>query len=119
MTPRIPLYRCRRCVHYRRATCQLPDLDPCNFERSDGRTPRRLDVRTIAAVILILAGLAIIALSCRQKEDRQQPVPLQSAVKLLRQQHQVDLDPCNFAPINGKTRPRWWARAKVYIIAAL
>ena len=93
MTPRIPLRRCRKCLHYRRETCQLPDLDPCNFAPINGKTRPRCWAR---AEVYIIAALAIIAaaaifFACRKTAPEappaEQPINAVSAVELLRNLH--------------------------------
>ena len=94
MTQRIPLRRCRKCLHYRRETCQLPDLDPCDFAPISGKTHPRCWAR---AEVYIIAALAIIAaaalfFACRKPAPEappaEQPV---DAVELLRNLHRDDL----------------------------
>lgn len=98
MTPRIPLRRCRKCLHYRRETCQLPDLDPCNFSSINGKTRPRCWAR---AEVYIIAALAIIAataifFACRKTESKPTEsdgikIDAVSAVELLRNQHREEL----------------------------
>lgn len=94
MTPRIPLRRCRKCLHYRRETCQLPDLDPCNFAPINGHPRPRCWAR---AEVYIIAALAIIAaaaifFACRKPESNPTEsdgikIDAVSAVELLRNLH--------------------------------
>lgn len=98
MTPHIPLRRCRKCLHYRRETCQLPDLDPCNFAPINGKTRPRCWAR---AEVYIIAALAIIAVTaiffaCRKTESKPTEsdvitIDAVSAVELLRNQHRNEL----------------------------
>lgn len=91
MTPRIPLRRCRKCLHYRRETCQLPDLDPCNFAPINGKTRPRCWARAKVYIIAALAIIAAAAISfaCRKSESNPTEsdgitIDAVSAVELLR-----------------------------------
>lgn len=98
MTPSVPIRRCKRCLHYRRETCQLPDLDPCNFAPINGKTRPRCWAR---AEVYIIAALAIIAVAaicfaCRKLESNPTEsdgitIDAVSAVGLLRNLHRDDL----------------------------
>lgn len=94
MTPRIPLRMCRKCLHYRRETCQLPDLNPCNFAPINGKTRPRCWARVEVYIIAALAIIAVAALSfaCRKTESKPTEsdgikIDAVSAVELLRNLH--------------------------------
>lgn len=58
MPKKIPLSKCRRCVHYGRSghqMCPLQDLEPCMFKEIN---PRRKMLQTA----LIATAVAVIAL---------------------------------------------------------
>lgn len=95
---------CRKCLHYRRETCQLPDLNPCNFAPINGKTRPRCWARAeayIVAAIAIITALAIIAATAiffasRKPESKPTEsdgiiIDAVSAVELLRNLHRDDL----------------------------
>lgn len=102
MTPRIPLRRCSKCLHYRRETCQLPDLDPCNFAPIGGKTyPRfraQLEVYIFAALATIAATAIFFAFFFASHKTETNPTESDgikidgvSTVELLRNQRSGEL----------------------------
>lgn len=98
MTLRIPLHRCRKCLHYRRETCQLPDLDPCDFSPINGKIRPRCWARAEMYIIAALAIIAVAAIffACHKPESNPTEsdgitIDAVSAVELLREQHRGEL----------------------------
>ena len=60
MSKRVPLSRCKRCVHYRGRTCPLQDLDPCRYTPRDPDDDRARDLFLIAVCAV---GVSVILLT--------------------------------------------------------
>ena len=93
---RVPLRKCRRCVHFRRETCHLADLEPCTFVPTDEAKDSQMRTRLgwIATAIAAVAIAAIILFAGCKKKPEPTFVPKWSqvsAVELLRNQHKGEL----------------------------
>lgn len=62
MSKRVPLSRCKRCVHYRGRTCPLQDLDPCRYTPRDPDDDRARDLFLIAVTAVCICVTTLIVL---------------------------------------------------------
>ena len=96
MTPRIPLSRCKRCKHYRRETCQLPDLEPCNFEETEESKDSRFRTRygiINTAIVAVLIVLILLLNGCAPRKPEPHYIPHFTTMELLHMQHPDELTP--------------------------
>ena len=81
MTPRIPLWKCRRCSHFNDIFgCHLADLEPCNFKYdSDERA------KDIFLLLVTIVGILAIVwlLFCGTPKEEPIEHPKTSAMELL------------------------------------
>lgn len=96
MSKRVPLSRCKLCVHYRGRTCPLEDLDPCRYKPTSQAKARRAETILTAVVTFfgIVAALAAVLLcGCTQKQPTQpvqEGIHRPSTIELLRMHNTAD-----------------------------
>lgn len=92
MTPRIPLSRCRRCVHFNGHACPLNDLDPCIMAPTEEERMRtRIGLVCTFIVAVICAAVLVFAGCSGSNPTEFDGNKHWSAVQLLREQHRDEL----------------------------
>lgn len=59
MSKRVPLSRCKRCIHYRGRTCPLQDLDPCRYTPRDPQSEKAIEQFLIAVATICICVIAL------------------------------------------------------------